>query len=534
MLPSNSSVLQLHQDQFLEEAAGRVVAVNDLASYGEYIYPEWFHAHDMHRFIAYYLEQVVRYLATGGKEGIENLMILTPPQHGKSVEVSNIFPSWTLGKLPNTRILMASYGADLATDNSREVRNIVVSPEFQAVFGKFGASEEPVQLSSDSRATSKWDLAKPHRGGMIATGVEGAFSGRAKGLVLLDDLIKDHRAAESQSVRDDTWDWLRSSVIPRARAMVLVMTHWHADDPAGRFMKLMIKNLKAKQWVIIVLPCEAFEKAEYAASFEEQRKRMLEGVYLPLKDPLDREPGEVLCPALLSKEEMLKIKATSDKYYFLSLYQQMPYAKEGNTFKRDWFAIVDQGPGANVWARMRAWDKAATAGGGARSASVKMSWGRDEFIYIEHVTADQLSSAERDAMMIKIGLEDYHNDGAFLIWHPQDPGSAGLDSAQAFNNLLADKGLVGTFDQVTGGKEYYAGMLATKAMSGRVRLVRGGWNDDFIDEMVAFPKGVFKDRVDAAGSAFNQLRQIVDQLKEAAEQEDDDLVFEERVQISPV
>jgi phage terminase large subunit-like protein len=118
-----------------------------------------------------------------------------------------------------------------------------------------------------------------------------------------------------------------------------------------------------------------------------------------------------------------------------------------------------------------------------------------------------------------------------LIWHPQDPGSAGLDSAMAFNNLLADQGLMGTFDQVTGSKEFYAGMFATKAKGGRVRLVRGSWNDAFMDEYAAFPKGRFKDRVDSGSSAYNVLRQIVDQMKTDSE---DVEVYEERVQISPV
>jgi phage terminase large subunit-like protein len=200
-------------------------------------------------------------------------------------------------------------------------------------------------------------------------------------------------------------------------------------------------------------------------------------------------------------------------------------------FKRDWFTVVDRGPGAEVWARIRAWDKAATSGSGARSASVKMSWGRDDYIYVENVTSAQLASAEREDEMIEIGLEDYRNDGPFLIWHPQDPGSAGLDSAMATNDRMANAGLIATFDQVTGSKELNAGQFASKAKGGRVRLVRGAWNDAYLDELAAFPKGRFKDQVDASGSGFNNLRQIVEQLKD---EDKDELVYEERVNISPV
>ena len=61
--------------------------------------------------------------------------------------------------------------------------------------------------------------------------------------------------------------------------------------------------------------------------------------------------------------------------------------------------------------------------------------------------------------------------------------------------------------------------------------LRDAWNEPFLDELAAFPKGAFKDRVDSCSSAFNNLRKIVELLKD---QEDETEVYEERVQISPV
>lgn len=523
--------LHISQEEAQREVMQVLLAREDLAFYSEYMSDGWYQAYEMHHLIAYELQQVLRYLETDGREGTQFLMILTPPQHGKSELVSRMFPSFALGRLPNLRVLEVSYGADLASENSRKVRDVVISDRYKAVFGELSPSSEPVILSSDSRAISAWDLAAPHRGGMIAAGVGGAIPGRAKGLGIFDDPIKGHKEAQSQPVRDDAWDFYVSALRVRMVAGVLIMTHWHPDDPAGRIIKEMITKPNGDKWKILMLP-GIIEGGMFAASKEEQRRKMLEGVYLPLRDPLGRAVGEVLCPAMLSKTELLKIKETQGDFYFSALYQQTPYLREGKTFKRDWFTIVDRGPGNLVWARIRAWDKAATAGGGARSAGVKMSWGLDDFVYVEHVFKDQLSSAEREEKMIEIGNEDYVNDGPFLIWHPQDPGSAGVDSAQATNNAMADHGLVGTFDQVTGSKELNADQFAAKAKGGRVRLVRGAWNESYLEELTAFPNGLFKDQTDASGSAFNNLRQIVEQLKQ--EQADDDLVFEERVNISPV
>ena len=528
----NQAATQYSREEIREDVGKILLAQDDLAFFAEYVSDGWYHAHEMHHLLAYKLQQVLRYIETRGAEGIGHLMILTPPQHGKSELISRMFPAFALGKLPNLRILDISYGADLASESSRAVRNMILSDRYQAVFGKYSSSDDPIQLSSDSRSTSKWDLAAPHRGGMLAAGVGGAVSGRAKGLILFDDPIKDHRAAQSQEVRDDAWDFYQSVLRVRMLACVLIMTHWHPDDPAGRIMKQMITNPNADQWEIIMLPGIA-EADVYAESREQQRKEMLNGVYLPLRDPLKREMGDVLCPAMMTKTEMLKIRETSEDYYFSALFQQTPYLREGKTFKRDWFTVVDKGPGNAIWARIRAWDKAATSGGGARTAGVKMSWGLDDYVYVEHVHKGQWSSADREEEMVSVGVEDYKNDGPFLIWHPQDPGSAGLDSAMATNDVLANKGLIGTYDQVTGSKELNAGQFAAKAKGGRVRLVRGEWNNSYLDELVAFgPSAHFKDQVDASGSAFNNIRKIVDELKEQAVK--DDLIYEERVSISPV
>lgn len=512
MLNQNPA-LQFSQSKLLEEAAQRTMAKDDMASFGEYIYPEWYRAYEMHRYISFYCEKVLSYLAGDTQNGIENLMILTPPQHGKSVTVSNVFTAFGLGKLPNLRILLASYGADLATDNSREVRNIVTSDAFQAVFGKYSASEEPVKLSSDSRATSKWDLARPHRGGMIATGVGGAFTGRAKGLFLGDDLIKDHREAESQAVRDDVWDWLRSSVIPRARAMVLVMTHWNPDDPAGRFMRLMVSNPKAKQWTVIALPGFALEKNEYAASIEEQRKRMLEGIYIPLRDPLGREPGEVLCPAMLTREEMLKVKETSDDYFFSALYQQLPYSKAGQKYKRAWFKIITQLPeGVTIKFVVRYWDKA-NSSAGDYTAGVLMAYCSDGFFYILDVVRLQATSYERNRTMKKTSENDKQLWGKVKIWHQQDPGQAGIDSAEATNQLLM--GFPVKFEPMTGSKEDRSDPLESAFQGALVFLLQGAWNEAFIEECVAFNKGKYDDQVDAASSAYNKLLEMIGKKRES-------------------
>lgn len=495
------------------------------------------------KLIAEKLEQVARYLQTGGKEGIGRLMILMPPRHGKSEMASRKFPAWLLGRLPDTRIIMASYGADLASKNSRAVRDLIEGKKFQALFGGLSSKGEPVELSSDSRSVAAWDLAQPHRGGVVAAGVGGGITGLGADLLILDDLFKNREEAESEARRELVHDWYTSSAYTRLEkeysAIILFFTHWHPDDLVGRMMKKMVENPKADQWEIVDLP--ALSRPDcYATDIETQRQKMRDGVYMPITDPIGRPmDGSALWASRFSKEWLEAKEANVGLYDFAALYQQMPYLREGGTFKRDWFAIVDRGPGKDVvtrtvdgrriQARIMAWDKASTAGGGARTSGVLMSKGKDGFYYVEAVVKGQWSSYQRETKMIESGKQYYEEYGPFIIRHPQDPGSAGVDSAAATNINMAEAGLEAHARPISGDKEVRAMPYSSAAEAGRVRLVKAGWNDEYLDELAAFPKGTFKDQVDASSDSFNGIVEIVN-VEEVPE--DQIVTYEERVSIS--
>jgi len=504
----SQATLSVSTDDAFTHVKNILLAKDHLARFAEYMSMDdegnsWYTAYKMHQAMSYELEQVLLYLMTDGKKGTQFLLVLTPPQHGKSALVSRFFPAFALGKMPDLRILEVSYGADLASENSRYVRNMIISSQYQAVFGNMSPSEEPVMLSSDSKGAAAWDLAAPNRGGMIATGVGGAVPGRAKGLGLFDDPIKGEKEAQSQLIRDDAWDFYVASFRPRMRAGVMVMTHWHPDDPAGRVIKDMVLKPNGDKWKILMLP-GIVEDGMFAANKEEQRQKMTEGVYLPLRDPLGRAVGEVVCPELLSKTEMLKIRTTQGDRHFSALYQQNPYSKEGQKYKREWFSkIVTKLPDdVKVENIIRYWDKANSAGGDY-SAGVLMAYCSDGYFYILDIERKQGTSRTRNQAMLKCAGDDRNQYGKVESWHQQDPGSAGKDSAEGTNLVLV--GFPAKFEPVTGDKETRSEGLEDAFEGGLVILLKAAWNEAFIEECCAFPRGKYDDQVDAASSAYNKL-----------------------------
>jgi predicted phage terminase large subunit-like protein len=495
------------------ELVRREQARRSLIAFSEYVFP-WYHAAAHHDLAAEYLEQVETFIRTRGKSGIGRLLILMPPRHGKSQLAARNFPAWVLGRLPDTRVIVTSYGADLAVQHGRAVREILYSQGFQAVFGERSVLEAPVEISVDSRSAQSWDLATPHRGGLLAAGVGGGITGRGAHLFVVDDPFKNREEAESEAHRESVWEWWTSTAYTRLEdgaGVVGMLTRWHGDDWAGRLLKAMANDPKADRWVVLCLPAiwetpsELTEENDWD-TFHLQKLR--DGVWVDQQDPLMRKPDQALWPAKYNEEDLDRIEANIGDYEFSALYQQTPYAKQGAMFQREWFPIVEHGPEPEkIVKRVRYWDKAGSKSGrGDYAAGVLMTLTVDELVFVEHVARKQCTPGQRDELIQKTTEFDMQRKGKKPeIWHQKDPGSAGLDSAMATNRLLAKIGVRGQFEDVTGDKETRAGPWSGACEGGMVRLVRGGWNEAFIGEHVAFPRGKYDDQVDSGSSAFAKV-----------------------------
>jgi predicted phage terminase large subunit-like protein len=95
-------------------------------------------------------------------------------------------------------------------------------------------------------------------------------------------------------------------------------------------------------------------------------------------------------------------------------------------------------------------------------------------------------------------------------WHTpairmeQEPGSAGKALIDVYSRLV-----LGPFDFrgaiSTGSKETRAAPVSARAEAGHLRLCRGQWNGEFLDELCAFPEVRHDDQVDALAGAYVEL-----------------------------
>lgn len=415
-----------------------------------------------------HLMHISRELVRASSVGGARIILCVPPRHGKSELVSKFFPAWYLGVYPNRRVILASYEADFAASWGRKARSIL--EEHGHIFG--------VKVSCDSSAANRWDI-DGHDGGMMTAGVGGPVTGKGADLLIVDDPVKNYEDAHSETIRERTWNWWTSTAYTRLEpngSAIVIQTRWHEDDLCGR----ILRELAHENWREIRFPAIAEDN-----------------------DVLGRRIGEALWPSRFDAQRLAAIKKTIGSYQWSALYQQRPTAPEGDFFQRAWLPIVEVAP--TECERCRAWDKAGTEDGGDYSAGVLMAKDADGVWYIEDVVRGQWNSFQRERIILQTTQMDAakYAGRKYSVHLEQEGGSGGKHSAEITVKSLA--GFEVSVERPTGKKEVRASPLASQAAAGNVKIIRGVWNREFIDELCTFPSGTHDDQVDAAAAAFNRL-----------------------------
>jgi hypothetical protein len=269
-------------------------------------------------------EQLIELLQAVADGQLSRLIVTCPPRLGKSLLVSKLFPAYFLQRYPHLFAAIASYSAELAYAHSREARH------FYRVTGHL--------LARDSAAVGNWLTRQ--RGGCIAAGVDGPFTGKGYSLGIIDDPYKGPGDAASPALRQKLIDWMRSVWLTRAEpssvlgpdgreqpnlsAQVVVLTRWDHQDVIGWLYEQELGEAP-QQWTVLDLPAIAEDPAE--------RPKLPPTCTLI---PDWRPAGEALCPERFPLPELLKIRARLGAYWWAALYQQRPSPASGSIFLRQW------------------------------------------------------------------------------------------------------------------------------------------------------------------------------------------------------
>lgn len=459
---------QVSPQEAAAELLKRRKARENMLPFVQYVNPEY-NAQTFHEIICDHLDKFVARI-------IKNLMVFIPPQHGKSELVSRKLPAHILGKLPDAKVIAASYAADLIQGMNRDTQRTMETEEYAVLYPDTQLNGSNVRTVTGSylRNNDVFEVVG-RKGQYRCAGVGGSLTGFPADFAILDDPFKGYREAVSEANRRAVWDWYISVFLTRTHAntgKLITMTRWHPDDLAGQLLAL-----EPEEWTVLTLP----------------------GLCVDPGAPNEyRQAGQSLWQERFPPELLLQRKKLNPKI-FDALYQQEPKPADGIMLQRAWLSKIV--PVAPIDARrLRYWDKAGTEGGeGARTAGVKLAFAEDGKIYIEDVVKGRWSSGTREATIKQTAALDGVN---VEIWVEQEPGSGGKESAE--NTIKNLAGYNAHYETVTGDKVSRLMPFAAYAEAGNVCLVAGTWNKEYIEEAEIFPNGL-KDQMDATSGAFNKL-----------------------------
>ena len=320
-----------------QEIARRVLARRRLLPFVQRLNPRY-SAGWVHEDICRRLEQFSEDVALGKSP---RLMLLMPPRAGKSELASRMFPAWHLGKYPDHEVISCAYNVSLAETFSRKVKEALEDPKYQTVF--------QTRLHPDFRSNGEWAIAGA-RGGYVAAGVGGGITGRGCHILVIDDPIKNAEEADSADTREKLWDWYGSTAYTRLApggGVLVIQTHWHDDDLAGRLQNAMRADAEADQFVVVKYPaiaeadeflCLDTDLIEYnVAEVPPEEPPGREFFQADCRYRLLRRKGEALHPARYDLQKLNRIKKTLPPRFWSALYQQNPVPDEGMYFTKDMF-----------------------------------------------------------------------------------------------------------------------------------------------------------------------------------------------------
>lgn len=409
------------------------------------------------------------------------LIIIVPPQEGKSQRVSRRFVEWVLKQDPDTRVAIASYEHTVARRWGRAVRDDI--RDHRDAFD--------LTVRQDLSGQSEWEIAG-YGGGVFSVGIGGALTGRPVDLLVIDDPIKDRKQADSVTYRDAVWDWWTDTASTRlapGAPVVLILTRWHEDDLAGRLTAAEDGHL----WKVLRIPAQADHDPATGEA-----------------DPLGRQVGEFLESARGRTDaqwEAIKVRVGSRTWN--ALYQGRPSAAEGNIFNRNWWQSYDQ-PQWIVHDDGRrtvlgfddmliSWDLTFkdTKGTDFVAGQVWMRRGADAYLldqvrarmdFPETCRQVRLLAAKWPQALLKI-VEDKANGPAVI--------------AQLRRTV---PGIVP--EEPQGSKEARAAAVSPLVEAGNVWLPApeiAPWVGELVDEAAGFPNAKHDDQVDSLSQALNRL-----------------------------
>jgi phage terminase large subunit-like protein len=469
----------------------------------------------------WHIDAIADHLMACTEGHIRNLIINIPPRHMKSQTVSIFWPAWEWCRFPQVKGLFVSYARNLVIRDAVKTRRVIQSPWYQNHWGHV------FKLQSDQNVKSHFEN---DQGGVRLVGsMDAGVTGEGGDRLCIDDPLKLEDADNKAQLEHvaDFWDSVLSSRLndPMTGIRVIIMQRLNARDLTGHVLA------KEHGWTHLFLPTE-FEPERVCRTFyhrndyrmqevEHDGKKIIQEVVevkpVEFVDPRTVK-GELLNPLRFGPKEVADAKIRNGPWHYAGQQQQRPVPQGGGMFQKSWWRFFIHPP-----------DQVEMQGNAAQAWDMAFKKTDDSSYVVGHVGAMvgpniYLLYERRDRMDFPTALDAVRSTTFLFPWvgpkliEDKANGSAVVDVlTKEIPGLIARPNNDGTHAManavtylVQAGNVYLPG----KRDEFDNLVPAHAWVQEFIDELEAYPRGEYSDRVSAFAHLLYWFHERMGKLQE--------------------
>ena len=410
-----------------------------------------------------YLEAMCWQLQEVAEGRMQRLLVTIPPRHLKSVCTSVALVGWMLGHDPGLKVIVASYGEDLARRHAADFRKIMQSAMYRRLFP--ATRIEPRSNRADEMRTTRG-------GGRKAVSLGGAVTGFGADVIIIDDLMKAQDAL-SERRREEAREYFEQTLYSRLDdkrhgRIIAIQQRLHEDDFAGYLIdKGTFGHLN--------LP--AIAQVEQCLPLYHGR------VYR-------RRIGDLLSPEREPRETLDTIREEIGSYAFSAQYLQNPVPGDSCHLRRDRMNLIEEHPPERneMLEVVQSWDTAIKDGPNC-NFSVCTTWGWRERWHLLDVFRARLDFPDLKAAALALKR----------TWRPDRVIVEDTSNGTALVDQLRREDHLEFWRKKVKGSKFERFITQTDILqSNRVVFpTKAPWFEALKKELFVFPNGRHDDQVDS-------------------------------------
>ena len=403
----------------------------------------------------------------------KDIIINVPFRSTKSLIVTVMFPVWAWIKSPKLRFITSSYSATLSIELATKSRDIIFSDWFKRRWG------DVFHIKKDQNLKERYE--NNFVGMRRATSVGGTVTGQGADFLIVDDPLSP-QMANSATERENANEWYRTTFYSRLNqpdigVRIIIMQRVHEDDLTG-FLLGKETRLKYRHICIPAKSGDGNIKPAYLEEFYEKDTQLF------WKDRF-------------SQKILDDYRSALGSYGYAGQLQQTPTPLDSGMIHKDWFKIdryrVDETIVNFVI------DPAYTADQkNDPSALLAYTYKDNRWQIVDCVNVYKEFPDLVKFIQQWVAKNGYTNKSRIYV----EPKASGKSIVQT---LVRETGLNVKEDKPpTKDKVARVSDVSASLESGRVSILNGDWNDEFLDQLAKFPAAKHDDMVDCLVMAVNK------------------------------